>query len=152
MLLSRCGEYTDAVAAAHLHWGDRTRGNHDDVSPFHGVPRHGGCVTSCCVSWPTLHWCAPHSHHLNWFPRVLSTANVVSCEPQGCPPSCRGGVRCLSVIVPTTDHISSFFSTLQAGSSDLSIRPSHRKQGQAIRRVSRPVARTRSPSALPAWK
>ena len=69
----------------------------------------GRLATIVCPSWPPL----------NLLPRVLSTADVESHESQRCQLSCRGGERCWSVIAPTTDHISSCFSTSQAGASDL---------------------------------
>ena len=54
---------TDAFADAHLLCGARSCRNHDHFSSLHSVPRHGGCIASCRVSWPPGHRCAPHGHH-----------------------------------------------------------------------------------------
>ena len=87
-----------------------------------------------CPSWPTP--------DLN--PRVLTPADVESCEAQRFPLSCQWGERCLSVISPTTNHNPSCFPTSPAGASDLSTWPVQRKVAQVIRRVFRTVVHTPS--------
>ena len=101
MLLSRCrGALTfsslpTCIGALELEGTTVT-------SPLHSVPRHIGCVV-----------------RQRLLPRVLSTTDVESCEPQRSPLGCRGGERCLLVVAPTTDHIRSCLSTPQAGALDL---------------------------------
>ena len=58
--------------------------------------------------WPRV---CPACPPLNLTPRVLTTANVESCELQRRSLSCQRGVHCLSVIVPTTNHTHKCFST-----------------------------------------
>ena len=52
------GRCTDAFAAARLQWDARDCRNHDLFSSLHRVPRHGGCVVCCRISWSSGNGCA----------------------------------------------------------------------------------------------